>query len=41
MFGIHLRTVTGYRINIMKKLDLHNRAELIRYAVDKGLIRKE
>ena len=41
MFGIHLRTVTGYRINIMKKLDLHNRSELIRYAVDKGLISKD
>ncbi|MFC1865475.1 response regulator [Chloroflexota bacterium] len=41
MFGIHLRTVTGDRINIMKKLDLHSRTELIRYALEKGLVRKE
>ncbi|MCJ7769529.1 MAG: response regulator transcription factor, partial [Dehalococcoidales bacterium] len=38
MLSIHLRTVTGYRINLMKKLDLHNRTELIRYAIHKGLI---
>ncbi len=38
MLSIHLRTVTGYRIKIMKKLNLHNRIELVRYAMDEGLI---
>jgi two-component system response regulator NreC len=41
MLSIHLRTVTGYRIKIMKKLDLHNRAEIIRYAIDEGLMSTE
>ncbi len=41
MLCIHLRTVTGYRMKIMKKLDLRNRTELIRYAMHKGLISTE
>lgn len=32
------KTVDRHRANIMRKLDLHNRAELIRYAIRKGLI---
>jgi DNA-binding NarL/FixJ family response regulator len=35
---ISLKTVTGHRTKIMEKLDLHNRAELIKYAVRKGLV---
>jgi two-component system response regulator NreC len=31
-------TVERHRANAMAKLDLHNRAELIRYAIRKGLI---
>ncbi|MDP2660138.1 MAG: response regulator transcription factor [Dehalococcoidia bacterium] len=31
-------TVETHRDNIMKKLGLHNRAELVRYAIKKGLI---
>lgn len=31
-------TVQTHRDNIMKKLDLHNKAELIKYAIRKGLI---
>lgn len=41
MLFIHLRTVTGYRIKIMKKLDLHDRTDLIKYAMRKGLITNE
>lgn len=32
------KTVERHRTNLMDKLDLHNRAELIRYALRKGLI---
>ncbi|MBI4295663.1 MAG: response regulator transcription factor [Chloroflexi bacterium] len=38
MLGINLKTVLAHRSRIMKKLDLHNRTELIKYAVRKGLV---
>ncbi len=34
---INLKTVLGHRTKIMAKLDLHNRTELIKYAMRKGL----
>jgi two-component system response regulator NreC len=36
--SISVRTVERHRENIMAKLNLHSRAELVRYAADKGLI---
>jgi DNA-binding NarL/FixJ family response regulator len=38
MLTVSLKTVLGHRTKIMSKLDLHNRAELIKYAVRKGLV---
>lgn len=38
MLFISLKTVLGHRTKIMKKLDLSNRTELIKYAIRKGLI---
>ena len=38
MLFISLRTVQGYRAKIMEKLDIHNRDELIKYALSKGLV---
>ncbi|MFC1902640.1 response regulator [Chloroflexota bacterium] len=35
---ISLKTVHGHRTHIMEKLDLHNRTELIKYAMRKGLV---
>ena len=35
---ISLKTVLGHRTKIMDKLDLHNRTELIKYALRKGLV---
>ena len=32
------KTVNGHRTNIMDKLDLHNRTELVKYAIRTGLI---
>ncbi len=38
MLFISLKTVLGHRTKIMEKLDIHNRTELIKYAMHKGLI---
>lgn len=35
---ISLKTVVGHRTKLMEKLDLHNRTELIKYAIRKGLV---
>ncbi len=35
---ISLKTVQGHRAKIMEKLDIHNRTELIKYAMRKGLV---
>jgi two-component system response regulator NreC len=33
-----VKTVDRHRENIMRKLNLHNRVELVKYAIEKGLI---
>ncbi|MBI2857821.1 MAG: response regulator transcription factor [Chloroflexi bacterium] len=38
MLYISLKTVLGHRTKIMEKLDIHNRTELIKYAMRKGLV---
>lgn len=38
MLYISLKTVLGHRAKIMEKLDLHNRTDLIKYAMRKGLL---
>lgn len=35
---ISIKTVDRHRENIMQKLNLHNRVELVKYAIEKGLI---
>jgi two-component system, NarL family, response regulator NreC len=35
---ISIKTVNRHRENIMAKLNLHNRVDLVRYAIEKGLI---
>jgi two-component system response regulator NreC len=35
---ISIKTVNRHRENIMAKLDLHTRVDLVRYAIEKGLI---
>jgi two-component system response regulator NreC len=37
--GISPKTVARHRENIMQKLNLHSRAELVRYAIRKGIIK--
>jgi two-component system response regulator NreC len=36
--NISAKTVDRHRENIMRKLNLHNRVELVKYAIEKGLI---
>ena len=36
-FGISPRTVDTHRTNLMRKLDLHSQADLVRYAVRRGI----
>ena len=36
---INPKTVARHRENIMRKLNLHSRAELVRYAIRKGIIK--
>ena len=38
MLVISLRTVETHKTNLMKKLDLRNKADLIRFAIRKGII---
>ncbi len=38
ILGISIKTAVGHRTHIMEKLDLHNRADLIKFAIRKGLI---
>jgi DNA-binding NarL/FixJ family response regulator len=38
MLFISLKTAQGHRAKIMEKLDLHNRTELIKFAMRKGLV---
>jgi len=39
MLVISPKTVARHRENIMRKLNLHSRAELVRYAIRKGIIK--
>ena len=36
--NLSVKTVEAHKNNLMHKLDIHNRAELVRYAIQKGII---
>ena len=38
LLGISIRTVKTHRLNLMAKLEVHDRAQLVRYAIREGLI---
>ncbi len=38
ILGIGIRTVASHRENLMGKLDIHNTAGLVRYAIRTGVI---
>jgi two-component system response regulator NreC len=39
--ALSIKTVEAHKLNLMRKLDIHNRASLVEYALEKGLIRRE
>lgn len=38
VLGLSQKTVDTHKTNLMKKLDIHNRVELVRYAIDEKII---
>jgi two-component system response regulator NreC len=36
--NLSVKTIDAHKVNLMRKLDLHDRSELIRYAIRKGLV---
>ncbi|HZS54040.1 MAG TPA: response regulator transcription factor [Bryobacteraceae bacterium] len=36
--ALSVKTVEAHKLNLMRKLDIHNRASLIEYAIQKGLV---
>ncbi len=38
---ISVKTVLGHRTNIMEKLDIHNRTELVKYAIRRGIAKAD
>ena len=39
VLGISVKTAMSHREHVMQKLDLHNRTDLIRFALRRGVIR--
>jgi two-component system, NarL family, response regulator NreC len=38
ILNISIKTVQSHRTNLMQKLDLHNRGDLVKYAIQKKII---
>jgi two-component system response regulator NreC len=38
LLHLSIKTVQNHRAKILRKLDLHDRGELIKYAIEKGII---
>lgn len=36
--SLSIKTVEAHKLNLMRKLDIHNRASLVEYAIQKGMI---
>ena len=39
--ALSVKTVEAHKLNLMRKLDIHNRASLVEYAVQKGLVQAQ
>ncbi|MBK5256236.1 MAG: response regulator transcription factor, partial [Vicinamibacteria bacterium] len=36
--GLSVKTVDAHKYNLMRKLEIHNRADLVKYAIKKKLV---
>ncbi len=39
VLGVSIKTVEAHKFNLMRKLDIHNKAQLVQYAIQKKIIR--
>ena len=38
MLNLSVKTIEAHKFNLMRKLDIHNKAQLVQYAVQKKII---
>ncbi len=38
VLGLSVKTVEAHRFNLMRKLDIHNKAQLVTYAIQKRIV---
>lgn len=38
VLGLSIKTVEAHRFNLMRKLDIHNKAQLVTYAIRKKIV---
>jgi DNA-binding NarL/FixJ family response regulator len=38
LLGLSVKTVEAHRFNLMRKLDIHNKAQLVTYAIQKKIV---
>jgi DNA-binding NarL/FixJ family response regulator len=39
LLGLSIKTVEAHKFNLMRKLDIHNKAQLVTYAIQKKIVR--
>ena len=39
MLNLSVKTVEAHKFNLMRKLDIHNKAQLVTYAIEKEIIK--
>jgi DNA-binding NarL/FixJ family response regulator len=39
LLGLSVKTIEAHRFNLMRKLDIHNRAQLVTYAIQKKIVK--
>ena len=37
--GLSVKTIEAHKFNLMRKLDIHNKAQLVQYAIQKKIIK--
>ena len=38
VLGLSVKTIEAHRFNLMRKLDIHNKAQLVTYAIQKRIV---